>query len=162
MTATTNTGQPNMKNVLDQEITATTRLIEALAAEHKSILEGDAARLESAVHDKEQRLERLAGLELHRMSIMEAAGYKPGPDGMIFYLQQDRNKGEISNLWQQLLVLAADCRARNRENHQLVEMYSHHTHQALCILRGEDPDQEVYGPGGDTHDHHERRSLAKA
>lgn len=151
-----------MKDVLDKEITATRRLIESLAAENTSILEGDAAALESAVRDKEQTLEQLSRLELQRMSIMEAAGYKPGPDGMVFYLQQDQHKGEITGLWQQLLVLAADCRDQNRENHQLVEIYSRQTHQALCILRGEEPDQEVYGPGGDTRNHHERRSLAKA
>jgi flagellar biosynthesis/type III secretory pathway chaperone len=151
-----------MKDVLDQEISATTQLIETLVAERKSVLGGDAAALEIAVCDKQQTLEQLFCLEQQRMSIMESAGYNPSPDGMVFYLQQDQNKGEITDLWQQLLMLAADCRDQNRENHQLVEMYSHHTHQALCILRGEDPDQEVYGPGGNTRDHHERRSLAKA
>lgn len=162
MTASKNTNLAYMKIILDREINTSTQMLESLANERISILEGDAVSLESAVQDKEQALVQLTHLEQQRMSMMEKAGYKPGPDGMVLYLNQEQNKGEISDLWKKLLNLAAKCRDQNRENHQLVEMYSHHAHQALCILRGEDTDQEVYDPGGNTRDHHERRSLAKA
>lgn len=162
MPATENTNQHDMREVLNQEICATAQLIEALTAERKSTIGADTAALESAVRDKEQGLEQLHSLEKQRLSLMEAAGYSPSPDGMEMYMQQDQSRGEIFKLWQQLLVQAANCRDQNRENYQLVEMYSRHTHQALCILRGEDPGQEVYGPAGISRDQHERRSLAKA
>ena len=162
MSSIENTNQHEMIEVLNQEICATTQLIEALMAERNSIIGADTAALESAVRDKEQGLEKLHEVEMQRLSLMEAAGYSPNPDGMQCYLQQNRSRGEIFNLWQQLLMQAASCRDQNRENYQLVEMYSRHTHQALCILRGEDPGQEVYGPAGIAHDQHDRRSLAKA
>ena len=162
MHATENTSQHDMIAVLNQEICATTQLIEALMAERKSIIGADTSALESAVRDKEQGLEKLHELESQRLSLIDAAGYSPNPDGMVIYLQQNRSSGEIFKLWQQLLMQATGCRDQNRENYQLVEMYSRHTHQALCILRGEDPGQEVYGPAGIAHDQHDRRSLAKA
>ena len=161
MPSTDNTNQHDMIEVINQEISATTQLIEALMAERKSIIGADTAALESAVRDKQRGLEKLHEVEMQRLSLMETAGYSPNPDGMQNYLQQNRSSGEIFMLWQQLLMQAASCRDQNRENYQLVEMYSRHTHQALCILRGEDPVQEVYGPAGIARDQHDRRSLAK-
>ena len=161
MPSTENTNQHDMIEVINQEICATTQLIEALMAERKSIIGADTAALESAVRDKQRGLEKLHEVEMQRLSLKETAGYSPNPDGMQSYLQQNRSSGEIFILWQQLLMQAASCRDQNRENYQLVEMYSRHTHQALCILRGEDPVQEVYGPAGIARDQHDRRSLAK-
>ena len=34
-------------------------------------------------------------------------------------------------------------------------------HQALCILRGENPDNALYDPLGNTGDYHNRRTLAR-
>ena len=162
MPATEKTEKPDMNKVLNQEIYATAELIETLTEERKSIIGADTAALESAVRNKEQGLEQLHHLEQQRLSLVEAAGYGPTPDGMESYMQQDQGSGEIFKLWKQLLAHAANCRDQNRENYQLVELYSHRTHQALNILRGEDPGQEVYGPAGFTREQHERRSLAKA
>lgn len=162
MPTTAHTSQPDMREILNREISATLQLIETLTAERKSIIGADPAALEGAVHDKEQALLLIFHLEQQRLCLMETAGYSPDPDGMTLYMQQEQCRGEVSGLWQQLLAHAANCRDRNRDNHQLVEMYSHHTRQALCILRGEDPGQAVYGPAGITRDQHERQSLAKA
>ena len=162
MPDTAHTSQLDMRELLIREIRATMQLIEMLAAERGAVIGADPAALESAVHDKEQALLLLFHLEQQRLCLMETAGYSPDPDGMTRYIQQEHCHGEISSLWKQLLVHAANCRDLNRDNHQLVELYSHHTRQALCILRGEDPGEAVYGPAGISRDQHERQSLAKA
>ena len=47
-------------------------------------------------------------------------------------------------------------------NHRQAEISSRYIHEALCILRGEDPERNTYGPDGESGESHRSRSLVRA
>jgi flagellar biosynthesis/type III secretory pathway chaperone len=154
--------QARISKLLKQELDASKQLKQLLAAEQKAITDHDIPVFEEIINKKRLILERLAQFEQARTFLLESNGIKHGPEGMEACIKRCNDDGTLSDLWQRLLSIAADCRDHNRQNHQLVELFSAHTRKALCILRGETMDRNVYGPDGDTSDPHENRPIAIA
>jgi len=147
--------------LLKQEIYATQTLSMSMQTEHDALVSRDTDALQQAVDDKRLAVEALIKLEQERTALMESAGYLPTPDGMLSCLDWCDKDGHITELWQQLLALAGDCKEQNSRNYRQVEIGSRYIYQTLCILRGEDPDSGVYGPDGDTGEQHNSRSLIR-
>jgi len=154
--------QARMCKLLEQELAVSQQLKQLLAAEQAAITDHDIPAFEEIIASKQGTLEHLAAHEKARLFLLQSNGIKHGPEGMEDYINSCRDDGLVADLWQQLMSIAGDCRDHNRKNHQLVELFSTHTRKALCILRGENMQQNVYGPDGDTGDRHENRSIAIA
>lgn len=154
--------QARMCKLLEQELAVSRQLKQLLAAEQAAITNHDILAFEEIIASKQGTLEHLAAHEKARLFLLQSNGIKNGPEGMEDYIDSCQDNGLVADLWQQLLSIAGDCRDHNRKNHQLVELFSVHTRKALCILRGETTEQNVYGPGGDTSERHENRSIAIA
>jgi flagellar biosynthesis/type III secretory pathway chaperone len=148
-----------MSKLLKQELVVSKQLKQLLAAEQKAITARDIPAFEEIIDKKRLVLERLAEYGKERIFLLESNGIKHGPESMDDCIKSCHDDGSLSDLWQQLLSMAVDCRDHNRQNHQLVELCSAHTRKALCLLRGETMEQNVYGPDGDTSDSHKNRSL---
>ncbi|MGB5179366.1 MAG: flagellar protein FlgN [Gammaproteobacteria bacterium] len=151
-----------MCKLLEQELAVSRQLKQLLAAEQAAITNHDIPAFEEIIASKQGTLEHLAAHEKARLFLLQSNGIKNGPEGMEDYIDSCQDNGLVADLWQQLLSIAGDCRDHNRKNHQLVELFSVHTRKALCILRGETTEQNVYGPGGDSSERHENRSIAIA
>lgn len=154
--------QARMCKLLEQELAVSRQLKQLLAAEQAAITNHDIPAFEEIIASKQGTLEHLAAHEKARLFLLQSNGIKNGPEGMEDYIDSCQDNGLVADLWQQLLSIAGDCRDHNRKNHQLVELFSVHTRKALCILRGETTEQNVYGPGGDSSERHENRSIAIA
>jgi flagella synthesis protein FlgN len=159
MTAKPGISVTRMSTILNQELDASTQLKQLLATEKQAITERDIPAFEATMDKKRLLLERFAQYEQERISLLESGGIIHGTDSMDEYIKKYHADDRLRDLWQQLLSVAADCRDHNRQNHQLVELFSAHTNKALRVLRGESTDQNVYGPDGDTNDPHENRSI---
>ena len=162
MAMTADASRFSMSMLLKQETELTQQLSDLLDTEYTAITGKDFPSFEQTIDEKSTTVEQLDLLEQERIALLEMAGYKPGPDGILYFMQWCDPGQDISPLWEQLLALAGRCRGQNRRNHQLIEICSRHTRETLCILRGEDPQQELYGRNGDTDDYHGSRSLARA
>jgi flagellar biosynthesis/type III secretory pathway chaperone len=154
--------QAQMGKLLEQGFSASEQLKQLLAAEQQAITARNIPVFEEIIEKKRLMLERVVQYEQQRISLLESCGIKHGPGSMDDYLKACLDDGKLTDLWQRLLSMAANCRDHNRRNHQLVELCSAHTRKALCVLRGEAMDQNVYGPDGDTSDPHENRFLTIA
>ena len=154
--------QARISKLLKQELDASKQLKQCLTAEQKAITDHDIPAFEKILDKKRLILERLAEYEQTRIFLLESNGIEHGPEGMDNCIKRSNADGTLLDLWQRLLSIATECRDHNRQNHQLVELFSAHTRKALCILRGEAVDQNVYGPDGDTSDPHENRPIAIA
>jgi flagella synthesis protein FlgN len=161
VTAKTDIQQP-LGTILDQEISVAYQLAQALDRENAAICSRDLPVLQQAIADKQAELQRLEELNRERGLLVESHGYGSGSEGMKACLQRCDDNAGLAVKWRQLLKIAEDCRHQNRMNHQLMELGSRHIQRALCILRGEDPDQNLYGPGGDNLVRHASRNLATA
>jgi flagellar biosynthesis/type III secretory pathway chaperone len=151
-----------MSKLLEQELAASKQLKQLLAAEQQAVTARNIPAFEEVIEKKRLMLERIVQYEQKRIFLLESNGIKHGPESMDDYLKACNDDGKLTDMWQRLLSMAANCRDHNRQNHQLVELCSTHTRNALCVLRGEDMDQNVYGPDGDTDDPHENRPIAIA
>jgi flagellar biosynthesis/type III secretory pathway chaperone len=149
-----------MCEILKQELATTEQLKQLLAAEQTAITAHDIPAFEEVIDRKRLILERLAQQEQQRILLLESYSIKHGPESMVDCIKNCHDDNRLSDLWQRLLTMAADCREHNRQNHQLVGLLSAHTSKALHILRGEAMEQDIYGPDGDTRDPHGNRSLA--
>lgn len=161
MTAETET-QQQLDLILDREIDAARRLAEVLNSENAAIGRRELAALEQAITDKQAGLQRLEELNRERGLLVASQGFATDKAGMESCLKWCDTTGLLTGKWRQLLSVADNCRTQNRMNRQLMDMGSRHIHHALCILRGEDPDQNLYGPGGDNIAPHASRDLATA
>jgi flagella synthesis protein FlgN len=148
-----------MSKLLAQQLDVCNRLKQLLATEQQAITDRDIPAFEKILGDKRIVLERFVQHEQERINLLESSGMEHGPEGMDDYLKGCHDGSMLADLWQQLLSAAASCRDHNRQNHQLVELCSEHTRKALCVLRGESMEKNVYGPDGDTNNPHENRSL---
>jgi flagellar biosynthesis/type III secretory pathway chaperone len=148
-----------MCEILKRELDASEQLQQLLVAERKAITDRDIPAFEALVDKKRLLLEHFARYEKERMVLLDSSGINHGPESMDDYIKRCPADKRLPDLWKKLFSLAAECRDHNRQNHQLVEVFSTHTSKALHILRGEVTDQNVYGPDGDTNDPHENRSL---
>jgi flagellar biosynthesis/type III secretory pathway chaperone len=162
MTTTPDNCRQSLHRLLQQETSAMQKLSVALQAEHNAILGRDTDALEQIVGEKLLAVNLVVELEQERTSLMESAGYRASTDGMLHLLKWCDRDDQLSAAWQQLLSIAGECREQNRLNHQQAEISSRYIHQALCVLRGEDPGRTTYGPDGDTGEQHRSRSLVRA
>lgn len=151
-----------MCEILKHELAATEQLKQLLAAEQTAITAHDIPAFEEVIDRKRLILESLARHEQERILLLESYGIKHGPENMTDCIEICHDDNRLSDLWQRLLAMAADCSEHNRQNHQLVGLFSAHTSKALHILRGEAMEPNIYGPDGDTRDPHGNRSLAIA
>ena len=159
MTMRTDTDRQQLNMILDQEITAAHQLAKALDSENSAISRRDLTALQQSIADKQAGMQRLEDLNRERTRLVESHGRSTDNDGMKNSMQEWDDTGMLVRKWRQLLTIAESCRSQNRINHQLVEVCSRHMHHALCILRGEDPDQNLYGPGGGNISRHSSRDL---
>lgn len=153
------TSQTHMSKLLEQELDASKQLKQLLVAEQQAITGRDIPAFEETLKKKQLLLVRIVQHEQERLNLLESAGIEHGAASMDEYIKGCHDNGRLQDLWQRLLSMAAGCRDHNRQNHQLVELCSEHTRKALCILRGESMEKNVYGPDGDANNPHENRSL---
>ena len=151
--------QAHMSKLLEQELDASKQLKQLLTAEQQALTGRDIPAFEELLKKKQLLLERIVQHEQERLNLLESSGIEHGPESMDDYLKGCHDNDRLPVLWQRLLSMAASCRDHNRQNHQLVELCSEHTRKALCVLRGESMEKNVYGPDGDTNNPHGNRSL---
>lgn len=159
MSATPRISPAHMSKLLEQQLDDCKQLEQLLAAEQQAITDRDIPAFEKILEDKRVVLEHFVRHEKERVNLLESSGMAQGPEGMDAYLKECHDGDTLAELWKRLLSTAAGCRDHNRQNHQLVELCSEHTRKALCVLRGESMEKNVYGPDGDTNNPHENRSL---
>lgn len=160
MSTRTGISQVHMSKLLEQELAVSKQLKQLLTAEQNAITGRDIPAFEEILEKKRLLLERVLQYEKERIFLLESEGLKHSPESMDDYIKECRDDGRLSDLWQRLMSMAASCRDHNKQNHQLVELCSEHTRKALCVLRGESMEKNVYGPDGESNNPHGNRSIA--
>ena len=162
MTMTPDACQFSMSMLLKQETALTEQLSALLDREYTAITEKDFTTFEQTIAEKALTVEQLDLLEQERAALIESVGHKPGPEGILYFLQWCDPTQIITPAWQQLLTLVGKCRDQNLRNHHLIELCSRRTRETLHVLRGEDPHSDLYQADGETDSGHENRTLARA
>jgi len=140
-------------------IDAATELRATLERERRSLEERDLEALESIANDKAVHLETLTNFDRQRTALCRH------DDGELSVEELTRGAADQDGLrlrWQQLLDLAAECKALNLVNGSVIHTRQVQLGDRLAALRGAPPGPATYSETGGQSAQAAQRSLAEA
>ncbi len=167
MVTSANDQQQEIKQILQTEVECVHLLLKSLELEYEALAEHHSATLEEAVRDKQEKILQLEVVSKQREKLLASfdnanADAGAGENQQNKHYQFNDNK-QLTELWNQLVNLAEECREKNRVNGSIVETVSRQSRHALDILRGIAPDasadSELYDNAGQTKSFANKRSL---
>ena len=167
MVASTNNQQQEIKQILQTEVECVHLLLKSLELEYEALAEHHSATLEEVVRDKQEKILQLEVVSKQREKLLASfddvnADGDAGENQQNKHYQFNDNK-QLTELWNELVNLAEECREKNRVNGSIVETVSRQSRHALDILRGIAPDaladSELYDNAGQTKSFANKRSL---
>jgi flagella synthesis protein FlgN len=145
---------------LEAEIACTLRLLELLQ-EEKRVLRGyDTAALNSLTTAKQHLLRELESHLTQHEQLLQQARVPSGQAGSVAFLRDLPDGDNTRILWDELQLLARQCRDQNEVNGGILALSRRQVQQALDVLRGGER-QVTYGPRGESRDEHHPQHLAK-
>ena len=136
--------------MLNAELEGYRALSAALDEEAIALSRRDAQTLGELAVRKEGLTSTLQEYNEQRNALLEYAGFQADASAVtacIEHAPENRRK-LLSALWGQLLDTATDCRERNHSHGRDIEINLDFNRRALGILRGEQPDNALYGANG--------------
>ena len=159
--------QQEIKQILQTEVECVRLLLKSLELEYEALAEHNSATLEEAVQDKQEKIQQLEVVSRRREKLL-ASFDSANADAEVDDSQQNRryqfnDNRQLTELWNELVNVAEQCREKNRVNGSIVELVSRQSRHALDILRGIAPDisaaSELYDNAGQTKSIASKRSL---
>jgi len=139
------------RRVVEQEISCSERLGEALANEQKALTSRVPDDLLEAVAQKQALMQALEQSVSAHQGFLAARRLPPGRPGTEAFLRGLTPDAAERALWQRLQEVAAHCREHNQANGSLVALGRVRTQRALEILQGGHDPAKTYGRGGGTN-----------
>lgn len=151
----------SMQDLLSQESRLVERFISLLEQEQQLLFENAADRLQELVEAKSVVATDLAASSTARDRALEHMGFAQGRMGMEAWLEtQDGLPARTE--WSSLLVMAAEARALNELNGQLIRTRMQSNNKALSVLLAAANEAATYGPDGQQRSGQNPRSLGSA
>ena len=151
-----------LADLLQQEQISASRLLITLEQQQQSLADQKPARIEASANASYNCIQELEQLEKKRNALAARLGYAASNDGMENLIRWCDYDGTLGMQWRKLLELARRCRDCNQVNGAVVDINRRRVRQALEILRGQQPDAELYGRSGQSAPDTLSRPLAKA
>ncbi len=163
--------QQEIKQILQAEINCAHHLLQSLEQEYEALAEHHSSALEEAVQDKLEKIKQFEIVSKRREELLASFdSLNEGSTNLgVNKVMQNRNhyfydhfKGnkQLTELWNELLNVAEQCRDKNRVNGSIVELASRQSKHALDILRGITPDTSgLYDNTGQTKSFSSKRTL---
>ena len=167
MVTSANNQQQEIKQILQTEVECVRLLLKSLELEYEALAEHNSATLEEVVRDKQERILQLEVISRRREDLLvsfDSASDNVNTDENLQnkHYQFNDNR-QLTELWNELVDVAEQCREKNRLNGSIVELVSRQSRHALDILRGIAPDalavSELYDNAGHTKSLTNKRSL---
>ncbi len=148
-----------LAQLLDEQIDAMQGVLTSLEAERQALAARDGDALLKAVSSKAASLASADSIESRRQATLDRMGMSDRPGRSGRGLSTD---GGISQRWQQVLALTAQCRALNDANGQMIRGQRRRVDGTLRVLRGEPAVATAeYGPSGERRTGGSQRSLGR-
>lgn len=129
---------------LREEKACVEEFLAVLDREEEAMKEGRFAELGEITTVKAQLLDRMAELDVGRVSVQVSMGFEPSRDGADAAASE--GGAETRRIWASLLELAEQAKAANRRNGSMVYTHLDFTQKALHFLQASA--QLFYGPDG--------------
>lgn len=139
-----------LSQLLKLELEHVSDLMQTLGDEQNSIGHNDHEGLVAVIAKKQTVIDALNRVDRARAELLNAAGYTADYTGVESYIadQAEPDRQHLNKLWERLLQAVADCQQKNLVNGSIIGMNLRHCAQAVAILCGQPPRQELYDPRG--------------
>ncbi|MCF6324249.1 MAG: flagellar protein FlgN [Gammaproteobacteria bacterium] len=147
-----NNHQSFKENLINEELKGASGLLSLLKKEHEALSnpQTSAAEITSLATQKEQLIKILEKVSQNRVAQLSSA-------------DPELLTPPLKSQWQQLQVLAHDCRQQNQINGIIIHSTKNFIEQTTAILLGKGPTTELlYGSSGKTINQNQARTIAKA
>jgi flagella synthesis protein FlgN len=136
-------------------------LCKLLESEQACLVKGDVDSLLEIAPLKSERVDRLQELEQQRVGYLDSIGLGTGQTTMIDWLAAHAG-AERAELWEELMLLAAEARSLNEINGKLITTRLAHNQAAMSALQLSARAQNIYGPDGQAAIVAGQRDLGRA
>lgn len=136
----------------------------ALVAEYEALSNDDTQRLAGLAEVKQRLSDILGDLDRERSALLREAGLDLGRNGVLAYLNRHSTseREPLNVLWQRIETLTRDCRRLNRINGIVIDKRRRRAAQALHVLKGQTPGNDLYTAHGTAPGSGPGNTLAKA
>jgi len=139
-------------------------LCKLLESEQACLVKGDVDSLLEIAPLKSERVDRLQELEQQRVGYLDSIGLGTGQTTMIDWLaaHAGAERAELAQIWEELMLLAAEARSLNEINGKLITTRLAHNQAAMAALQLSVRAQNIYGPDGQAAIVAGQRDLGRA
>jgi len=134
--------------LLEQTVADLKGFIAIIDTERHALASGKIDLLPGIAGEKSALATRLANLETQRDNALVDSGFATGRSGVEAWLATCAPAHPAHNVWQRLIILAAEAKRENEINGKLIGTRLQQNQQALSVLLGETADATTYGPDG--------------
>ncbi len=144
--------QAALSDLFEAAVRDTAELLATLQEEFNALSKADAAMIEHVVSRKRELIASLEKESARRAAMLRAAGCGEDATGMQEWLRRSDNSADrqLERLWQEFTALLLRCQQQNQINGRVIDLGRRRVHDALCILRGTEPDPGIYDLRGST------------
>jgi flagella synthesis protein FlgN len=137
-------------NQLTREYEVTHALLALLRQEQASLVEVDINSVTDLLNEKSLLVAQATDFAVARHHALAAAGFEASETGMQAWIATQEPQSEAAQSWKKLINLAREAKEINRTNGLLINQQLVRNEAALNVLRGGEPNSNVYGPNGQT------------
>lgn len=137
-------------------------LKEALADERKALQDAEMQGLGDAVELKAACVSALTELDDRRDALCRSWDFVSGSSQMQAVIDWCDQGGLVGDLWDHLMVIAAESNAMNLSNGAIIRARAQQIESSLSVLRGKEPGVGTYGRQGQAAGDLGQQSLAQA
>jgi len=150
-----------ISDLIEQETGFYNQLLDTLNAEYQALCSNDFETVQQLTSTKQQIIDTLSSLGRQRETLLQQAGFDTDKSGMTACIKQCG--GQLERDWHSLMAGVSECSRQNEINGIMISTASRHTMNALSILRGQQPGENVrYGARGEALTITSSNTLAKA
>jgi flagellar biosynthesis/type III secretory pathway chaperone len=148
-----------LERALGSEVTEYRTLLTLLRAEQEALRTADADALAHVAQAKLKQVYTLQDIGADRAEIMRQGGTMARFSGNDISADSGIISDEARELWQTLVVLAADAQRQNALNKRLASVQQRHVDRAMAALWGAAGRTDTYGADGRTQHHASPRAV---
>jgi flagellar biosynthesis/type III secretory pathway chaperone len=139
-----------LEDLLRRQLHAYARFRDLLHAEHRALTRRDRAALEQCIGERSYLVAELEALDQSFADLLRRHGVAVSPAAVRKLLDRLPRRGDPapSDLWRQLLTVAAECRDQNALNGRIIDLNRQQTERVLRLLTGNGGGSATYAADG--------------
>ena len=140
-----------LKSLLKRDLANLDQLEKTLETEHEALSRNDMEHLDQAREQKDELLKAIRERAKRKIHILVNMGYRPdsGRAASAFLREETGDEGLIT-AWQEAQKKLEACQRRNAVNGRIINHMQRRLTRISDIIRGSNPNQSLYGSGGET------------